>query len=168
MYYLRINEDEFGFAIEGVNNILSTDISILKDDYNLFFEKQREGVQFRLKEEITGSSLFDYIEPFEREYKAQPKTELELLIAENERIKKEQELQDNKIITNMIANTEIFEMFLEIMPISVNFNSKEKGNNAMVEIYATLIIEEIKTIDQVPSIIKNQVEESLKQLRIQI
>ena len=43
-----------------------------------------------------------------------------------------------------------------------------KGDNIMVIIYATLIVKGKKTIDQVPTIIREQVKEILKDLEVEI
>lgn len=43
-----------------------------------------------------------------------------------------------------------------------------KGDNTMAVIYATLIVKGKKTIDQVPSIIREQVKEILKDLEVEI
>lgn len=67
-YYLRIKNKSFGFVLEGLHEIKKTDIEISNDDYNTFFELQStEGKQFRLKEQPTGATLFDYVEAYEVE-----------------------------------------------------------------------------------------------------
>lgn len=43
-----------------------------------------------------------------------------------------------------------------------------KGDNIMAIIYATLIVKGKKTIDQVPTIIREQVKEILKDLEVEI
>ena len=68
MYYLRIENDKFGFVVKGIHKILESDISITDNDYKTFLKRQEKGEQFKLKAEPTGSSLFDYIESFETEY----------------------------------------------------------------------------------------------------
>lgn len=64
MYYLRIEENNFGFVLEGLHKIKETDISITNEDYNMFFDLQAKGKQFRLKEVQTGEELFDYVEEY--------------------------------------------------------------------------------------------------------
>ena len=63
-YYLRIEEDNFGFVVDTIHEILDTDIKITNEDYNSFFELQSQGKQFKLKKNPTGNSLFDYIEEY--------------------------------------------------------------------------------------------------------
>lgn len=66
-YYLRIENDDFGFLVKGMHEIKESDIPILYEDYNNFFELQGQGKQFKLKVMPTGNGLFDYIEEYEPE-----------------------------------------------------------------------------------------------------
>lgn len=63
-YYLRIEDNSFGFVIEGIHEIKEADIVILNEDYKLFFNLQSQGKQFGLKEVPTGTGLFDYLEEY--------------------------------------------------------------------------------------------------------
>lgn len=64
-YYIRIQENTFGFVVEGIHKIdETTDHAIAQEEYNKFFELQSEGKQFRVKEVPTGTSLFDLIEEY--------------------------------------------------------------------------------------------------------
>ena len=63
-YYLRIQDNNYGFVLEEIHNIKETDIPIANKDYNKFFELQSKGKQFRIKEKPTGDALFDYIEEY--------------------------------------------------------------------------------------------------------
>lgn len=63
-YYFRIENDSFGFVVDGIHEILDTDIEITDEDYNRFFELQSQGKQFKIKENPTGTGLFDYIEEY--------------------------------------------------------------------------------------------------------
>ncbi|EOR20574.1 hypothetical protein A500_16325 [Clostridium sartagoforme AAU1] len=82
-YFLRLENNNFGFVVEGVHKILDTDISITLEDYNRFFELQNQGKQFRSKENPTGKGLFDYIEEYTLEVIEVPTkpTELERIAA---------------------------------------------------------------------------------------
>ena len=77
------------------------------------------------------------------------------------RIDEEQKTQNDEIITSMIANTEIFEMVLDIMLNGIYRENEINGGNAMVEVYVTLILKGQKVIDQVPLLIREQVQEQL-------
>ena len=63
-YYFRIENDSFGFVVDTIHEIKETDIEISIDDYNTFFEMQSQGKQFKIKENPTGTGLFDYIEEY--------------------------------------------------------------------------------------------------------
>lgn len=89
------------------------------------------------------------------------------LAKENNKLKEEQESQNQEIVTSMLANTEMFEMMLGMMPQTFS-NRTNGGNENMVEVYVTLIIKGVKKIEDVPTIIRPQVIERLKQLEIQI
>ena len=91
---------------------------------------------------------------------------ISILEAENEKLKVEQEQQNEEILVNMLANIEMFEMILGMKPTETSLNSK--GVNPMVEVYTTLIIKGIKSVDDVPLVIREQVIERLKQLEVPI
>lgn len=64
-YYLRVENNNFGFIVDEVHEINIKDKVITTDEYNRFFELQSQGKQFRVKEKILGNGLFDIIEEFE-------------------------------------------------------------------------------------------------------
>lgn len=109
MYYLRIIDNKIGFAIEGVNNILDTDIPISEEEYSDFFKRHTNGEQFKVKLKPSGHSLFDYIETVEVKYIPSPKSEIQKLKEYNELLKKQQSEQDEIMIENAfaIANIEL-------------------------------------------------------------
>ena len=64
-YYLRIENDKFGFVVEGIHEIdESIDYAITQEEYDNFFDLQSQGKQFRVKKVVTGTSLFDLIEEY--------------------------------------------------------------------------------------------------------
>ena len=63
MYYLRIEENNFGFVVSGIHTILATDIPVSNKDYNKFFELQSQGKQFRIKNP-KGKTLFEILEEY--------------------------------------------------------------------------------------------------------
>ena len=91
---------------------------------------------------------------------------ISILEAENEKLKVEQEQQNEEILVNMLANTEMFEMILGMMPAETN--TKNNGGNSMIEVYCTLIIKGVKTIEDVPLVLREQVIERLKQLEVPV
>lgn len=94
---------------------------------------------------------------------------ISILEGEDEKLKAEQTQQNDEILVNMLANTEMFEMILEMMPVSYSIEkTKNTGGSSMVEVYVTLILKGIKTIDDVPMVIRAQVEERLRQLEVPV
>lgn len=93
---------------------------------------------------------------------------ISVLEAENEKLKVEQEQRDEEILVNMLANTEMFEMILGMMPTTLSIENKNNGGNSMIEVYCTLIIKGIKTIEEVPLVIREKVIERLKELEIPV
>ncbi|MBS4958397.1 MAG: hypothetical protein KHZ99_15335 [Clostridium sp.] len=63
-YFLRIENNTFGFILDGIHKIRETDIEISNEDYTEFFELQSQGKQFRIKETPTGEELFGYVEEY--------------------------------------------------------------------------------------------------------
>ena len=81
-YYIRIQEQKFGFIVEGIHDIDETiDYKVTSEDYKTFFDLQSEGKQFRVKEAPTGETLFDLIE----EYTPEP-IEMPVTVSLEERI----------------------------------------------------------------------------------
>ena len=81
-YYVRIQEQKFGFIVEGIHDIDETiDRKVTNEDYKTFFDLQSEGKQFRVKEAPTGETLFDLIE----EYTPEP-IEMPVTVSLEERI----------------------------------------------------------------------------------
>ncbi|MBC5626172.1 hypothetical protein H8S10_11960 [Clostridium sp. NSJ-49] len=80
-YYLRIENDKFGFVVEGIHEIdETTDYAVTQEEYNKFFELQSEGKQFRVKADATGVTLFDLIEEYTpKPLPPAPPSEAELL-----------------------------------------------------------------------------------------
>ena len=67
-----------------------------------------------------------------------------------------------------MASTDLFEMFVSLMDINLLSSTSLKTNKAinnMTEVYATLIIKNKKKIDDVPSVIKSQVENLLEEFK---
>ena len=94
---------------------------------------------------------------------------ISILEGENEKLKLEQEQQNEEILVNMLANTEMFEMLLGMIPMTLSKDkTKNNGGNSMIEVYVTLIIKGVKTIEDVPLVIREQVVERLKQLEVPV
>lgn len=91
---------------------------------------------------------------------------ISILEAENEKLKVEQEQQNEEILVNMLANTEMFEMLLGMMPMTLSIEDKNTKNNGgsrgICDIYASLIEKGVKTINDVPVQIVEQVKNKLE------
>lgn len=91
---------------------------------------------------------------------------ISILEAENEKLKVEQEQQNEEILVNMLANTEMFEMILGMMPMTLSIEDKNTKNNGgsrgICDIYASLIEKGVKTINDVPVQIVEQVKNKLE------
>ena len=117
------------------------------------------------KEDGNGYSIYpasNYSKLVEEDYRIKTdESRAKISVLEDEQVQ-----QNNEILVNMLANTEMFEMILGMMPIEINLNSK--GVNPMVEVYATLIIKGVKSIENVPLVLREQVIERLKQLEVPV
>ncbi|NZA39869.1 hypothetical protein [Eubacterium callanderi] len=120
MFYLRIEDGSFGFAVDGVHVITKTDIPITDEEYAEFFRRQGVGECFRLKKERPESGgLFDYIEPFEMEQPEHTTTPFEELEQENQQLKlalaEAIEKQETDKIEQQLAQAEMFETILQML-----------------------------------------------------
>ncbi|MGO0906220.1 CD1375 family protein [Clostridioides difficile] len=85
-----------------------------------------------------------------------------------------QSKQDDDITSNFIANAEIYEMLLSqntvngVRSISTFDTSKSGGESGMVEVYVALILRGKKTIEEVPTIIREQVRIRCEELEIPV
>lgn len=64
MYYLNIEDSVISFLTDEIHDITDHEIPITNEEYDDFFERQSEGVQFKLRDEIPedAKGLFDYVE----------------------------------------------------------------------------------------------------------
>ena len=117
------------------------------------------------KQDENGYSIYpasDYSKLVEEDYKIKTdESRTKIFKLEDEQVQ-----QNNEILVNMLANTEMFEMILGMMPVEINLNSN--GVNPIIEIYATLIIKGVKSIDDIPLVLREQVIERLKQLEVPV
>ena len=81
---------------------------------------------------------------------------------EIDNINEYQETQDNEILNTMLATTEIYETILMATVSAFALNEEEVSNNIfgkrMILIYVTLIEKGLKTIDEIPFVIREQVK----------
>ncbi len=98
----RVIEMQFKNVIKNTYNISSNDIEQVAQEY------------LRIKEEEKLQAEKEQINLEEQRNK------ISILEAENEKLKVEQEQQNEEILVNMLANTEMFEMILGMMPMTLN------------------------------------------------
>ena len=73
--------------------------------------------------------------------------------------------QEDKVLMNLMASADLFEMVLAMIgesTINISTLSESKKGNSIIEVYTTLVSKGKKTIDEVPVMIKSKVEEMLK------
>ena len=117
------------------------------------------------KQDETGYSIYpasNYSKLLDEDYRIKTDESITKIF----KLEDEQVQQNNEILVNMLANTEMFEMILGMMPVEINLNSK--GVNPMIEVYVTLIIKGVKSIENVPLVLREQVIERLKQLEVPV
>ena len=151
-------------AINSTNDASLTEIEI--DREKVFGDKSDFMIlNYCYKQDETGYSIYpasDYSKLVEEDYKIKTDASRTKIF----KLEDEQVQQNNEILVNMLANIEMFEMILGMMPTETSLNSK--GVNPMVEVYTTLIIKGIKSVDDVPLVLREQVIERLKQLEVPI
>ena len=100
MYYLNIENGVFSFLTDEIHDISESDIPISLEDYDEFFKKQSDGVQFKLKDVIEEDAvgLFDYVEEVPHETNEDdPQEALEDLRAEYEMLMQRMQALANKL-----------------------------------------------------------------------
>ena len=135
-----VRETSFDEDIEIYTELKERDknsIGLLNFEYGEYLKlsKNSTGVMVNLE---TKELIFTY-----EELPSEPVEPTEI-----DKLKEEQEQQNEEILVNMMANS--------------------KGVNPMGEVYATLIIKGVKTVDDVPVVLREQVIERLKQLEVTV
>ena len=100
MYYLNIENGVFSFLTDEIHDISESDIPISLEDYDEFFKKQSDGVQFKLRDVIAEDAvgLFDYVEEVPHETKEDdPQETLENLRTEYEALMERMQALENKL-----------------------------------------------------------------------
>ena len=151
-------------AINSTNDTSLTEIEVNRE--KVFGDKSDFMIlNYCYKQDDNGYSIYpasNYSKLVEEDYKIKiDESRTKIFKLEDEQVQ-----QNNEILVNMLANTEMFEMILGMMPVEINLNSKEV--NPMVEVYATLIIKGVKSIEDVPLVLREQVIERLKQLEVPV
>ena len=161
---IYINKNYEIKAINSTDDASLTEIEVNREE--VFGDKSDFMIlNYCYKQDDNGHSIYpasDYSKLVEEDYKIKIDNSVKSISV----LKDEQIMQNEEILVNMLANTEMFEMILSMMPTEINLNSK--GVNPMVEVYVTLIIKGVKSIDDVPLVLREQVIERLKQLEVPV
>ena len=176
MISIYINKN---YEIKAINS--TDDTSLIKievDREEVFGDKSDFMIlNYCYKQDENGYSIYpsrNYSDIVEEDYRLkidESRKKISILEGENEKLKLEQEQQNEEILVNMLANTEMFEIILGMMPMTLSIdekNTKNSGGSSMIEVYVTLIIKGVKTIEDVPLVIREQVVERLKQLEVPV
>lgn len=170
---IYINEN---YEIKAINSTNDDSLTEIEIDKQLAFGNMSDFMilNYCYKQDENGYSIYpasDYSKLVEEDYKIkidESQKKISILEAENEKLKVEQKQQNEEILVNMLANTEMFEMILGMIPMTLSIENKNNGGSNMVEVYCTLIIKGVKTIEDVPLVIREQVIERLKQLEVPV
>lgn len=103
MYFRLYENGEFSFIVEELKK--DGDILITQEDYDKFQELQSQGKQFKIKDS-TKTNLFEILEVVENNHVFDK--------SENELLKEAQAIQNNEMIANMLAITEMYEMLINL------------------------------------------------------
>lgn len=103
MYFRLYENGEFSFIVEELKK--DGDILISQKDYDKFHELQSQGKQFKVKDS-TKTNLFEILEAVENNHVFNK--------SENELLKEAQAIQNNEMIANMLAITEMYEMLINL------------------------------------------------------
>lgn len=155
-------------AIDSTNNETLTEIEV---DREFVFGNMSDFMilNYCYKPSENGYSIYPAKDYSILELLDNTENKISILEEENEKLKIEQEQQNEEILVNMLANTEMFEMLLGMIPMTLSeYKTKNNGGNSMIEVYCTLIIKGVKTIEDVPLVIREQVIERLKQLEVPV
>ena len=161
------------YEIKAINSTTDETLQEIEIDRELVFGNKSDFMilNYCYKPSEFGYSIYPAKDYSTLEMLDKTENKISILEAENEKLKIEQEQQNEEILVNMLANTEMFEMILGMMPMTLSEedkNTKNNGGNSMIEVYCTLIIKGVKTIEDVPLVIREQVIERLRQLEVPV
>jgi hypothetical protein len=72
-------------------------------------------------------------------------------------------VQEEELVTSLLASTDMFEMILSLLgPNTIALTKGNKEANRIVDVYVALITKGKKTLEDVPDVIKEAVENKLR------
>lgn len=159
------------YEIKSINSTTDESLQEIEVDRKLVFGNKSDFMilNYCYKPSEFGYSIYPAKDYSTLELLDKTENKISILEGENKNLKTEQEQQNEEILVNMLANTEMFEMLLGMMPMTLSEDkTKNSGGSSMIEVYCTLIIKNVKTIEDVPLVIREQVIERLKQLEVPV
>lgn len=156
-YSIKLSDNQV-FSDEWI--VIDTDIEL---DLLIFNYKYVDGELIELTDEEKQRYLHTPKPTLEDLLKSQ-ESKISSLEIENKKLKIEQEQQNEEILVSMLANTEMFEMVLGMLPMTllIEDETKDSGcSKGICDIYASLIEKGVKTINDVPTQIVEQVKNNL-------
>ena len=76
-----------------------------------------------------------------------------------DRNKEMEAIRDEELLTNMLANIDMFEMMMSIMPVTLSDEVDYTPYMNIINLYASLIRKDKKSIDDVPAFLRDKVNE---------
>ena len=154
---LGISEDDGVFiVIDKVNTIRAVEIDrIIKSEYNLDINLTLDEVAqeyLRIKEE---ERLQTEKEQVTLEKQAE---KISILEAENEKLRVKQEQQNEDILVNMLAITEMYESNRSFAVSTLESSSRNKVPAYIQTIYQKLYELKIKSIEEIPSEVRENIK----------
>lgn len=144
---------------EFTNQIIELENGWIETPKGIFTPNDEQGLDAY---EVYEKWLYDKENP--KPIKPTLEKQVELLQEENKKLKIEQEQQNEEILVNMLANTEMFEMVLGMLPMTLLIEDETTDNicsKGICDIYTSLIEKGVKTINDVPTQIVEQVKNNL-------
>ena len=160
---IYINEN---YEIKAIN---STEDEMLKeievDRESIFGDKSDFMIlNYCYKEDECGYSIYpasDYSKLVEEDYKIkidESQKKISILEAENEKLKIEQEQQNEDILVNMLSITEMYELNRSFAVSTVESSSRSKVPTYIQATYQKLYELKVKTIEEIPSEVRENIK----------
>ena len=116
------------------------------------------------KQDENGYSIYpasDYSKLVEEDYKIkidESQKKISILEAENEKLKIEQEQQNEDILVNMLSITEMYELNRSFAVSTVESSSRSKVPTYIQATYQKLYELKVKTIEEIPSEVRENIK----------
>lgn len=160
---IYINENYEIKAINSTDDKFLEEIEVDRD--NVFGDKSDFMIlNYCYKQEENGYSIYpasDYSKLVEEDYKIkidESQKKISILEAENEKLKIEQEQQNEDILVNMLSITEMYELNRSFAVSTVESSSRSKVPTYIQATYQKLYDLKVKTIEEIPSEVRENIK----------